>query len=141
MAPPGAVPPGAIERPASAQHTTHLQVVDTERNMVSQLQTLGSLFGSRVVVPGTGILLNNNMMSFNPRPDSPNCPGPGKITWWPVTSTLVFDKEDRPLLTVGAPGNGVQCMALIRPISAGDGQRIADDARTMVMVVPSNSAS
>ena len=103
-APPGAVPPGAIERPAFAQHTTHLQVVDKERNMVSQLQTLGSLFGSRVVVPGTGILLNNNMMSFNPRPDSPNCPGPSKITWWPVTSTLVFDKDDRPLLTVGAPG-------------------------------------
>jgi len=102
-APVGVVPPGAIERPAHAQHTTHLQVVDKERNMVSQLQTLGSLFGSRVVVPGTGILLNNNMMSFNPRPDSPNCPGPGKITWWPVTSTLVF-RDGRPLLTVGAPG-------------------------------------
>ena len=103
-APPGAVPPGAIERPAFAQHTTHLQVVDKERNMVSQLQTLGSLFGSRVVIPGTGILLNNNMMSFNPRPDSPNCPGPWKMTWWPVTSTLVFSGDGRPLLTVGAPG-------------------------------------
>jgi gamma-glutamyltranspeptidase / glutathione hydrolase len=102
-APAGAVPPDAVERPAQAQHTTHLQVVDKERNMVSQLQTLGSLFGSRVVVPGTGILLNNNMMSFNPRSDSPNCPGPGKITWWPVTSTLVF-RDGQPLLTVGAPG-------------------------------------
>jgi len=102
-APVGVVPPGAIERPAQAQHTTHLQVVDKDRNMVSQLQTLGSLFGARVVVPGTGILLNNNMMSFNPRPESPNCPGPGKITWWPVTSTLVF-RDSRPLLSVGAPG-------------------------------------
>jgi gamma-glutamyltranspeptidase/glutathione hydrolase len=102
-APVGAVPPGAVERPAQAQHTTHLQVVDKDRNMVSQLQTLGSLFGSRVVVPGTGILLNNNMMSFNPQPDSPNCPGPRKVTWWPVTSTLVF-RGDQPLLTVGAPG-------------------------------------
>ena len=102
-APVGVVPPGAIERPAQTQHTTHLQVVDKDRNMVSQLQTLGSLFGSRVVVPGTGILLNNNMMSFNPRPESPNCPGPGKITWWPVTSTLVF-RDGQPLLTVGAPG-------------------------------------
>ncbi|MBI3302891.1 MAG: gamma-glutamyltransferase, partial [Deltaproteobacteria bacterium] len=103
-APVGVVPPGAVEKPALAQHTTHLQVVDKERNLVSQLQTLGSLFGSRVVVPGTGILLNNNMMSFNPRPDSPNCPGSGKITWWPVTSTLVFDRDGQPLLTVGAPG-------------------------------------
>lgn len=102
-APGGARPPGAIERPAHAQHTTHLQVVDKDRNMVSQLQTLGSLFGSRVVVPGTGILLNNNMMSFNPRPDAPNCPGPGKVTWWPVTSTLVF-RDGQPVLTVGAPG-------------------------------------
>ena len=103
-APLGAVPPGAIEKPMHAQHTTHLQVVDKERNMVSQIQTLGSLFGSRVVIPGTGILLNNNMMSFNPRPDSPNCPGPGKMTWWPATSTLVFDGNGQPLLTVGAPG-------------------------------------
>ncbi len=102
-APKGAVPPGALERPGQAQHTTHLQVVDKDRNLVSQLQTLGSLFGARVVVPGTGILLNNNMMSFNPRPESPNCPGPGKLTWWPVTSTLVF-RGDRPVLSVGAPG-------------------------------------
>ncbi len=95
--------PGVSEQPAPAQHTTHLQVVDKDRNMVSQLQTLGSLFGSRVVVPGTGILLNNNMMSFNPRPESPNCPGPGKVTWWPVTSTLVF-RDGQPVMTVGAPG-------------------------------------
>lgn len=108
-APVGAVPLGAIGQAglanlaSSDSHTTHLQVVDADRNMVSQMQTLGSLFGSRVVVPGTGILLNNNMMSFNPNPDSPNCPGPGKITWWPVTSTLVF-RDGRPVMTVGAPG-------------------------------------
>ncbi len=102
-APPGATPPGALEPLIDGGHTTHLQVVDKDRNMVSQMQTLGSLFGSRVTVPGTGILLNNNMMSFNPNPDSPNCPGPGKITWWPVTSTLVF-RDGQPLMSVGAPG-------------------------------------
>ena len=99
----GVAPPGEPRRPGLESHTTHLQVVDADRNMVSQIQTLGSLFGSRVVVPGTGILLNNNMMSFNPDPASPNCPGPGKITWWPATSTLVF-RDGRPVMTLGAPG-------------------------------------
>lgn len=102
-APTGAIPPGAIDRVIDGGHTTHLQVVDKDRNMVSQMQTLGSLFGSRVTVPGTGIVLNNNMMSFNPNPNSPNCPGPGKITWWPLTSTLVF-RDGQPFLSVGAPG-------------------------------------
>ncbi len=97
------MPSPAAERLGLDSHTTHLQVVDEERNMVSQIQTLGALFGSRVVVPGTGILLNNNMMSFNPDSNSPNCPGPGKITWWPATSTLVF-RDGKPLMTLGAPG-------------------------------------
>jgi len=103
VAPAGAARPDASDRHGLESHTTHVQVVDADRNLVSQIQTLGSLFGSRVVVPGTGILLNNNMMSFNPDPNSPNCPGPGKITWWPATSTLVF-RDGRPTMTLGAPG-------------------------------------
>ncbi|MBY8976929.1 gamma-glutamyltransferase [Rhodobacteraceae bacterium NNCM2] len=58
--------------------TTHFSVVDRHGNMVSQTQTLLSIFGSRVVSPSTGMLLNNGIMWFDPLPGKPNSLSPGK---------------------------------------------------------------
>jgi gamma-glutamyltranspeptidase / glutathione hydrolase len=97
--------PGAATAmaPGAADCTTHIGVVDRARNMVSLTHTAVSLFGSRVVVPGTGILLNNGMIWFDPEPGKANSIAPGKRALVNMTPVLGF-KRGRPHLTLGAPG-------------------------------------
>jgi gamma-glutamyltranspeptidase/glutathione hydrolase len=74
--------PGDAAGLAEAGHapscTTHFSIVDRHGNMCSVTQTLLSIFGSRVVSPSTGLLLNNGIMWFDPVPGKPNSLGPGK---------------------------------------------------------------
>jgi len=98
--------PVARNRPGrsrSADCTTHIGVVDRHRNMVSLTHTAVSMFGSRMVVPGTGILLNNGMLWFDPEAGRPNSVAPGKRVLCNMTPVLGF-RQGRPHLTLGAPG-------------------------------------
>jgi gamma-glutamyltranspeptidase / glutathione hydrolase len=69
---------GLAEAAQAPSCTTHFSVVDRHGNMCSVTQTLLSIFGSRVVSPSTGLLLNNGIMWFDPQPGKPNSLGPGK---------------------------------------------------------------
>ncbi len=69
---------GDHESPAAPGCTTHFSVVDRDGNLCAVTQTLLSVFGSRVVSPSTGILLNNGIMWFDPEPGKPNSLGPAK---------------------------------------------------------------
>ncbi len=92
------------DRSADVPHqTSHLSVVDKEGNLVALTQTINSFFGSGVVVPGTGILLNNEMNDFVPQTGSPNSIEPRKRPLSSMSPTLVL-KDDRPYLTIGMPG-------------------------------------
>jgi gamma-glutamyltranspeptidase / glutathione hydrolase len=105
--------PSSFEWPEESRETTHFSVVDRERNAVSLTYTLEENYGSKIVVPGAGFLLNNEMGDFNPGPGltdetglvgtEPNLAAPGKRMLSSMTPTIVV-KDDRPFLVVGAAG-------------------------------------
>jgi gamma-glutamyltranspeptidase/glutathione hydrolase len=87
----------------TSDQTTHISIVDTEGNLVALTQTINSFFGSGVVVPGTGILLNNEMNDFIPKEGSPNSIKPRKRPVSNMSPTLVL-KDGKPYMTIGMPG-------------------------------------
>ena len=95
-----AAPAAAGADPTS---TTHLCAADASGTMVSLTQTLLSRFGSRVLVPGAGVLLNNGMMWFNPEPGHRNSAAPGRRPLANMTPAVV-GVEGRPVFAVGASG-------------------------------------
>ncbi|MDE2335596.1 MAG: gamma-glutamyltransferase [Rhodospirillales bacterium] len=94
---------GETEPRAAESCTTHLTVRDADGTMVALTTTLLSSMGSRVVVPGTGVLMNNGVMWFDPRPGQPNSIAPGKR---PLTNMcpIVVAEDGQPVLAAGASG-------------------------------------
>ncbi|MFN8526110.1 MAG: gamma-glutamyltransferase [Chloroflexota bacterium] len=95
--------------------TTHLTVVDAERNVASLTSTLGELFGSGVVAEGTGVCLNNGMTWFDPEPGRINSIAPGKRILWAPTPTVVL-RDGQPVLGIGAPGGRRIMSAIVQSI-------------------------
>ncbi len=95
------------------RHTTHIAVADKQGNWVAITSTLNTWFGSKVVVPGTGVILNNEMDDFAIAPGVPNAfdliganqnaISAGKRPLSSMSPTIVL-KEGQPVLTLGAAG-------------------------------------
>jgi gamma-glutamyltranspeptidase / glutathione hydrolase len=83
--------------------TTHITAVDRQGGIAALTTTLLSRFGSRYVLPGTGILMNNGVMWFDPRPGRPNSIGPGKRALTNMCPVVVA-RDGQPWLGVGASG-------------------------------------
>ena len=97
--------PTGTEGKYESPSTTHISVADKDGNMVALTQTISSFFGAGVMVPGTGIILNNEVYNFSTDPTSPNCIAPGKRMRTTISPTIVL-KDGKPLLTIGTPGAG-----------------------------------
>jgi gamma-glutamyltranspeptidase/glutathione hydrolase len=101
---------GAGER----KHTTHIATADAEGNWVGITTTVNTTFGSKVIVPGTGVILNNQMDDFSIQPGVPNAfkligsdanaIAPGKRPLSSMSPTIVLDEKGEPLMTLGAAG-------------------------------------
>ena len=105
--------PDTFEWPATGNETTHLSVVDADRNAVALTTTLEQSYGSKIVVPGAGFLLNNEMGDFNAAPGlttaagligtQPNLAEPGKRMLSSMTPTIVA-RDGRLFMVTGSPG-------------------------------------
>lgn len=95
------------------KHTTHFSTADRDGNWVACTATINTSFGSKVVVPGTGIVLNNQMDDFSIQPDVSNYFGligaeanavaPRKRPLSSMSPTIVL-KDGKPVFSVGAAG-------------------------------------
>ncbi|SIS89901.1 gamma-glutamyltranspeptidase / glutathione hydrolase [Kroppenstedtia eburnea] len=83
--------------------TTHFTVADKWGNLVSYTTTIEQLFGSGIMVPGYGIMLNNELTDFDAVSGGPNEVRPGKRPMSSMSPTIVL-KDGQPVLTVGSPG-------------------------------------
>ncbi|MFN9602270.1 MAG: gamma-glutamyltransferase [Planctomycetota bacterium] len=118
------IPPGATlsSEPLRAvggqaedrKHTTHLTVADAAGNWVAMTCTVNTSWGSKVMVPGTGVILNTEMDDFSLAPGTPNAFGlvgsfanavaPGKRPLSSMSPSLVLDADRLPYVTCGAAG-------------------------------------
>lgn len=83
--------------------TIHLSSVDAKGMMVALTLTHGGSFGAQVTVDGLGLILGHGMSRFDPRPDHPNSPGPGKRPLHNMCPTIVLE-GGRPVVALGATG-------------------------------------
>ncbi len=105
--------PPDFDKRVFEKHTTHFSAADAQGNWVACTATVNTGFGSKVIVPGTGILLNNQMDDFSVQPGVPNAFGlvgsdanaiaPGKRPLSSMSPTLVL-RGKTPILSLGAAG-------------------------------------
>ncbi len=105
--------PATFEWPHESSETTHLSAVDSQGMAVALTTTIEMNYGSRIVVPGAGFLLNNEMGDFNPREGltteggligtRPNLVEPGKRMLSSMSPTVIT-RGGKPVLVVGSPG-------------------------------------
>ena len=95
------------------KHTTHISIADAHGNWVAMTTTLNTSFGSKVVIPGTGVLMNNQMDDFAAQPNVPNAYGlvgseansiqPKKRPLSSMSPTIVV-RNKQPVMAIGAAG-------------------------------------
>jgi gamma-glutamyltranspeptidase/glutathione hydrolase len=95
--------------------TTHFSVTDKWGNVVSYTTTIEQVFGTGIMVPGYGLMLNNELTDFDAVPGGANEVQPNKRPLSSMTPTIVFE-DDKPVLTVGSPGGPTIITSVLQTI-------------------------
>jgi gamma-glutamyltranspeptidase / glutathione hydrolase len=105
--------PAAFDWPNESDETTHISIVDANRNALSMTYTLEQGYGVKIVVPGAGFLLNNEMGDFNAGPGltddqgligtEPNLAAPGKRMLSSISPTILT-RDGTLFMVTGSPG-------------------------------------
>ena len=108
---------GAVEQPDDKVdgQTTHYSVIDSHGNVVSYTTTIEQVFGSGIMVPEYGFLLNNELTDFDAEPGGANEVQPNKRPLSSMTPTIVFN-DGLPVLTVGSPGGQTIITSVLQTI-------------------------
>jgi gamma-glutamyltranspeptidase / glutathione hydrolase len=108
LVPPGnpfAFPASTPSTEAEVGHTTHFSIIDKYGNVVSFTTTIADSFGSGIMVPGYGFLLNDSLRLFNRIPTGgPNDAGPNKRPMGSMTPVVIM-KDGEPLAATGTFGS------------------------------------
>ncbi len=96
-------------------HTTHFTVADSEGNLVSYTTTIEQLFGSGIMVPEYGFMLNNELTDFDAEPGGPNQVRPNKRPLSSMSPTIMA-RDGEPFLTVGSPGGPTIITSVVQAI-------------------------
>ena len=123
--PPNTLNPDSLFQ--EGENTTHYSIIDQNGNVVSNTYTLGYSFGSGVTIPGTGILLDNQMNNFAYQNGNPevidrsasigNRLEPGKRPMSTMTPVIIFDENNELKLITGSPGGALIPAAVLRVIT------------------------
>lgn len=107
------------------KHTTHFSVADEQGNWVACTATVNTTFGSKVVISGTGVVMNNQMDDFSAQPGVANYFGligaeansiaPGKRPLSSMSPTIVLH-NDKPILALGAAGGPTIITAVLEEL-------------------------
>lgn len=134
---PSSLLPGVVDSTPKGEDTTHFSIIDGDGNRVAATLSINYPFGSAWVVPGTGVLLNDEMDDFSAKPGVPNVYGlvgaeanaiePGKRMLSSMTPTFLDDGER--IAVVGTPGGSrIISMVLLAALEFSEGK----DAKAMV---------
>jgi len=127
---------GGLDSDGEKKHTTHLATADAKGNWVALTSTVNTTWGCKVMIPGTGVMLNNQMDDFSISPGVPNAFGlvgsannaiaANKRPLSSMSPTIILSKDGTPTLSCGAAGgpkiinatlqNIVRCIDLKEPI-------------------------
>jgi len=125
-----ATPPSTLNPDSlfyEGENTTHYSIIDKHGNVVSNTYTLGYSFGSGVTIPGTGILMDNQMNNFAYQYGDPevidrsasigNRFEPGKRPMSTMTPIIIFDENNELKLITGSPGGALIPAAVLRVVT------------------------